>query len=129
MTEKPNKVTYHKPRCIGAKTVGLLLVAFSSEGELQGKVAMYILQETCQILRRRIDRVKGKRNVEVGVETVVSKKWSNSRRCMQRVIVGELGKWDKANPVLLLVAKRALQVLFQDLVNSLRLSIGLRMMG
>ena len=90
---------------------------------------MYILQETCPFLRRRIDRVRGKRNVEAGVETVVCEKWSNSRRCMQRVVVGELGKWEKVNLVILLVAKRAPQVLFQDLVIQLRLSIGLWMIG
>ena len=50
--------------------VSLLLVAFASEGELQGKIAMYILQETCPVLRRRIDRVKGKRNLEAGEETL-----------------------------------------------------------
>ena len=75
--------------------VRLLLVVFSSEGELQGKVMMYILQGTCSVLCKRIESVRGKRNVEAGVETV--EKWSNSRRCMQRVVVGKLGKWEKDN--------------------------------
>ena len=101
----------------------------SRKGELQGKVVMYILQEACPVLRTRIDRVRGRRNVEAGVETVVGEKWSNAHRCMQRVVVGELGKWEKANQVILLVAKRAPQVLFQDLVNPLRLSIGLWMIS
>ena len=48
---------------------------------------------------------------------------------MQRAVVDELDKWEKANSVVLLVDKRAPQVLFQDLVNPLRLSIGLLMMG
>ena len=71
---------------------------------------------------------RGKRNVE-GVKTVVCEKRSNSHRCMQRVVVGELGKWEKVNPVVLLGAKRGPQVLFQDLVNPLYLSICLRMIG
>ena len=110
-------------------TINFLLVAFANEGELQGKITMYILQVMCRVLRRRIDRVRGKRNVEVGVETLVGEKWSNSCRCMERVVVGELGKWEKVNLVVLLVDKRALQVLLQDLVNPLRLSISLRMIG
>ena len=110
-------------------TVSLLLVAFANEDELQGKIAMYILQETCPVLHRRIDRVRGKRNVEAGVETIVGEKWSKSCRCVQRVVVGELGNWEKVNPIVLLVTTRAPQSLFQDLVNPLFLSIGLRMIG
>ena len=62
-------------------------------------------------------------------EMLTSNDMSNSHRCMQRVFVGELSKWEKVNLVVLLVDKRALQVLLQDLVNPLRLSISLRMIG
>jgi hypothetical protein len=48
---------------------------------------------------------------------------------MQRVVVGELGKWEKINPTFLLVTKRAPEVLFQDLVNPLHLSISFGMIG
>ena len=47
---------------------------------------------------------------------------------MQRVVIGDLGKWEKDNLVVMLVAKRAPQV-FQDFVNPLRLSIDLEMIG
>jgi hypothetical protein len=80
-------------------------VSHASEGKLQEKVAMYILQETCMIHYRR------KINVEVRAETVIYEKWSNTRRRMRRVIIGELDKWE-VNLVILLVAKRAPQVLF-----------------
>jgi hypothetical protein len=58
---------------------------------------MYILQETCPVLSRRIDRIGGKRNIETGVETVVCEEWSNTHRRMQRVVVGKLSKWEKVN--------------------------------
>jgi hypothetical protein len=58
----------------------LHLVAFANEGKLQGKVTMYILQEMCPVLHGKIDKIRGKRNVETGVETVVCKKWSNTHR-------------------------------------------------
>jgi hydrogenase maturation factor len=51
----------------------------------------------CLVLPRRINKIRGKRNVEARVEIVVCKKWSNSYRRMQRVVVDEFGKWEKVN--------------------------------
>jgi hypothetical protein len=43
---------------------------------------MYIFQEMCLVLYQRIDKIRGKRNVEAGVEIVVYKKWSSTHRHM-----------------------------------------------
>jgi hypothetical protein len=64
-----------------------------------------------------------------GVSAIVSIEGGDLRRGVFRVIVGELCKGEQIIPIVLLVITEDAEILLQDLVYSLCLSIRLRMIG
>ena len=62
-----------------------------------------------------------------GVETVIRKEWGQQSGGMLSVVVREFCKGEELEPVVLLIIAEDSQKLFQDLVDSLRLPVRLRM--
>ena len=70
-----------------------------------------------------------KRNFEFGVEAFVGEEGRNLSGCMRSVVVSEFGEREERNPIVLLVVDIDAKILFEDLVNSLGLSIGFGVVG
>ena len=73
------------------------------------------------------NRFKG--HFEFGMETLVSKEWGDHSGRVGPVVVCELGQGKEIDPVVLLVVDVHPKILFQDLVDTFSLTIGLWMVG
>ena len=60
------------------------------------------------------------------VKTIVYKEWGNLSRDMDTIIIGKFHHGKEIHPIFLLVVDCTLEVLFEDLVDSLGLAIRLR---
>ena len=63
------------------------------------------------------------------MESVIGEEGGKCRSRVFRIIVAELGKWEEAGPVGLLIITVDSKILLQDKIEALRLAIRLRMKG
>ena len=75
----------------------------------------------------RHNRVKG--HFEFGMEALVGQEGHDHRCRLRGVVVCELREWEEVDPVVLLIIDVHPKVLFQDLVDTFRLPIGLWVVG
>lgn len=61
----------------------------------------------------------------LGVEIKVSKEWGLLCRCKDAIVVSKLCQWEEGDPVILEKIIVTPEILFQDLIHSLCLLIGL----
>src|SRR6266478_4802970 len=69
------------------------------------------------------DDVSTCRSTEFWVISFVCKEWRHPCCCVHGIVVGKFGHWEKGSPIVLLVVRIHPQVLFQDLVSMLHLSV------
>jgi len=63
------------------------------------------------------------------MKTLVHKEWSDHGFRVQSVVVRKLCQWEEVDPVILLVVDIYPKILFQALVNTFSLTIGLRIVS
>src|SRR5467141_2867311 len=91
-----------------------------------------VLVKFFQICSNRVSSIRHNRckgNFEFGVEALVCKEGGDHSSRMRSIIVCKFGKGQEVDPVILLVVDVYPKILFQDLVNSFSLPIGLWVIG
>ena len=63
------------------------------------------------------------------MESVIGEKWGKYCSRMFGIIVDELGQWEEASPVGLLIVAVDSKILLQDRIEALRLAVRLWMKG
>ena len=63
------------------------------------------------------------------MESVIGEKWGKCCSRMFGIIVVELGQWEEAGPVGLLIVAVDSKILLQDIIEALRLAVRLWMKG
>ena len=89
---------------------------------------MYIL-EVCGNLVSSIRHNRFKGHFELWMETLVSKELGDHCCRVSCVVVHEFSQGKEIDPVVLLVVDVHPKILFQDLVNTFGLTVGLGMVG
>src|SRR5882672_11914581 len=96
--------------------------------DLVAKVLVEFLQiRSNRVSSIRHNRIKG--NFEFRVKALVGEEGGDHGSRMRSIVVYEFGKGQEVDPVILLVVDVYPKILFQDLVNSFGLPIGLWVVG
>src|SRR5882672_11182016 len=96
--------------------------------DLVAKVLVEFLQiRSNRVSSIRHNRIKG--NFEFRVKALVGKEGGDHGGRMRSIVVCKFGKGQEVDPVILLVIDVNPKVLFQDLVDSFGLPIGLQVIG
>ena len=91
-----------------------------------------VLVKFFQICSNRVSSIRHNRfkgDFEFGVEALVGEEGGDHGGQMRSIIVCELGKGQEVHPVILLVVDVYPKILFQDLVDSFSLPVGLWVVG
>src|SRR5882672_9194386 len=91
-----------------------------------------VLVEFLQIWSNRVSSIQHNRfkgNFEFGVKALVGKEGGDHGGQMRSIVVCEFGEGQEVDPVVLLVVDVYPKILFQDLVDSFSLPVGLWVVG
>src|SRR5882672_10688133 len=96
--------------------------------DLVAKVLVEFLQiRSNRVSSIRHNRIKG--NFKFWVKALVGEEGGDHGSRMRSIVVCKFGKGQEVNPVVLLVVDVYLKILFQDLVDTFGLPIGLWVIG
>jgi hypothetical protein len=84
-----------------------------------------VLETAGEAFCMRVDRIFDEGDSAAWVATVVSKEQRDEHRSILHVDVDELGNWEKITPVILLIVAIDPKILFQGLIDVLRLTVAL----
>ena len=111
-----------------ALPVGVVRVGRQSSGDGSGGGFVDFF-ETTDMLLGSGDLGLSERKFQARVVAMVSKKWGHADGGVEGVVVGEFGYREKVVPVVLSVVAESPKVLFEDLIDPLRLAVRLGVKG
>ena len=86
-----------------ARLIGLFLVTILGVFNFLTEVGMEFIEVYGEVPGSVRSDINFGSNSDVRVITLIGKKWGNTSRGIQRVVVGKFGKWEDLVPVILLV--------------------------